>query len=449
MSDLLVKMEVLATGMHTDSNHVNDEKMDGKICLLSLKFDSNNIDVAKQLTTEGMSLLERVAFIQQLSNTVNAEVFEFSTCNRVLFVGFDVDATTLAAGITEITNLDNIPFQTKTGSDAWKHLVKICSGLDSFIVGELQVMSQLRSSINLHKEHDLIRTFNLAFFDHVISATRIIRKELGYTSSTESMLNLATTSLEHILSQKGEVQSVVLGFGDMGLKAIETLQDLGQTNIVVVSRNPPESAKRNPTTAERCTMISYNEFNDKHLDADIVISTMRCSTPAYTENNPLPISGQATILDFSWPPSIDENGTSNEHALLGMKHWIQVARNIDHSEYTTLMQKGDKLIENIQNRYMDALTNKNEARFRAFIYGQMENLSASWETSASAGEKEIPQLGAFAREIATWICKQNNSFYLSELTDFVNGTSRSLNSNLLAEVSRDVETSIRTLATVV
>ena len=176
---------------------------------------------------------------------------------------------------------------------------------------------------------------------------------------------------------------------------------------------------------------------------------MRCSTPAYTENNPLPISGQATILDFSWPPSIDENGTSNEHALLGMKHWIQVARNIDHSEYTTLMQKGDKLIENIQNRYMDALTNKNEARFRAFIYGQMENLSTSWETSASAGEKEIPQLGAFAREIATWICKQNNSFYLSELTDFVNGTSRSLNSNLLAEVSRDVETSIRTLATVV
>jgi len=448
MSDLLVELEALATGIRTDSNHVDEDKMQGKVCLLSLKFDSNNIDVAKQLTTEGMSLPERVTFIQELSKTVDAEVFEFSTCNRVLFVGFDVDSTTLAVGISKMTNIDEIPFQTMTGSNAWRHLVKICSGLDSFIIGELQVMSQLRSSITLHKENNLIGTFNLAFFEHIISATRIIRKELGYTSSTESMLNLATNSLEDILTEKGDVQSVVLGFGDMGIKAVETLQALGQNNIVVISRNPSESAERNPSMAERCTMISYSELNKKRVKADIVISTMRCSTPAYTEKNPLPISGQATILDFSWPPSIAEDGVSTEHTLLGMKHWIQVARNIDNSEYTTLMQKGNKLIANIQDRYMEALTNKNEARFRAFIYGHMENLSASWEESSSAQEKEIPQLGAFAREIATWICQQNSSFYLSELTNYVNSTNRSLNSNLLAEVSQDVETSIRTLATV-
>ena len=449
MSDLLVNIEALATSIRTDSDHVDDKKMDSKICLLSLKFDSNNIDVAKRLTTEGMSLQDRIAFVRELSMTVDAEVFEFSTCNRVLFVGFDVDATTLAEGISSMTNLENIPFQTMTGSDAWRHLVKICSGLDSFIVGELQVMSQLRSSINIHKENTLIRTFNLAFFEHIISATRIIRKELGYTSSTESMLNLATNSLESILSQKGEVKSVVLGFGDMGLKAVETLQNLGQTDIVVVSRNPSESTKRDPSTAERCTMISYSDLNNTPVAADIVISTMRCSTPAYTESNPLPISGQATVLDFSWPPSIEEHGISNDHVLLGMKHWIQVARNIDHSEYTSLMKKGDKLIENIQDRYMEALSNKNQARFRAFIYGHMENLSASWENSSSATEKEVSQLGAFAREIATWICQQSSSFYLSELTDYVNSTNRSLNSDLLTEVSQDVESSIRALATVV
>ena len=112
------------------------------------------------------------------------------------------------------------------------------------------------------------------------------------------------------------------------------------------------------------------------------------------------------------------------------------------------MQKGNKLIDKIQDRYTEALTSKNKAKFRAFVYGYMENLSASWESSSSANEKEIPQLGAFAREIATWICQQNNSFYLSELTDYVNSTNRSLNSDLLAEVSQDVETSIRTLATV-
>ncbi|MED5495924.1 MAG: hypothetical protein VX872_00010, partial [Candidatus Thermoplasmatota archaeon] len=137
MSDFLVQLEALATGIRTDANHVDEDKMQGKICLLSLKFNSNNIDVAKQLTTEGMSLQERVVFIQELSKTVDAEVFEFSTCNRVLYVGFDIDSTTLAVGISKMTNLDEIQFETMTGSDAWRHLVKICSGLDSFIIGEL------------------------------------------------------------------------------------------------------------------------------------------------------------------------------------------------------------------------------------------------------------------------------------------------------------------------
>lgn len=449
MSDFLIKLEALATSMHPNSEHVSREKMSGKICLLSLKFDSNNIDVAKRLTTEGLDLSERVSFIQQVSKAVNSEVFEFSTCNRVLYVGFDIEPAKLASGISEVTQLESIPFQTKTGSDAWRHLVKICSGLDSFMVGELQVMSQFRASINFHKENNLIGTFNLAFFEHVISATRSIRKELGYTSSTESMLNLGTSSLEDILAQKGDVQCVVLGFGEMGRKAVEALQDLGQSSIIVASRNPQESAARDKVLAEGCKMIPYSDLEDSSYAADIVISTMRCESPAYTENNPLPIIGEATVLDFSWPPSIEQNGISNEQNLLGMEHWIQVARNIDHSEYTTLMQKGDALIVNIQTRYMEALSNKNESRFRAFIYGHMEALSTTWESSLLAHEKEIPQLGAFAREIATWICQQNRSFYVSELMEYVNNTNRNLNSGLLAEVSHDIETSIRKLTAVV
>ena len=137
MSDLMVKMEALAAGMRSNSNHVDADKMESKISLLSLKFESNNIDVAKQLTTEGLSLTKRIEFIKKLSRTVDAEVFEFSTCNRVLFVGFDIDPTTLARGISDITKLPHIPFQTMSGSNAWRYLVKICSGLDSFIVGEL------------------------------------------------------------------------------------------------------------------------------------------------------------------------------------------------------------------------------------------------------------------------------------------------------------------------
>ena len=58
--------------------------------------------------------------------------------------------------VLETTSLKDAPFEHFTGLDVWRHLVKVCSGLDSFIIGELQVMSQFRGSVALHRKHELV-----------------------------------------------------------------------------------------------------------------------------------------------------------------------------------------------------------------------------------------------------------------------------------------------------
>lgn len=446
MSDLWIELGNLGRVMQDESKHIRPEDLSTKVCLIALRFDSDNIEIAKRLTTEGMDEKSRVNYLQSIKNHLGREVFEFSTCNRILYVGFDIGPEELTAGVATISGISDIPFKHMTGSDAWKKLVNIASGLDSFIVGELQVMSQLRNAINFHRQHDLIGRYNLAFFDHIISANRIVRKELGFTSTTESMLNLATSSLEEILKPKGQAKSLVLGFGEMGAKAVETLQQSDQVNIIVASRNPEKSSARNPELASNCTMITYQEIKDYSENLDIVISTRRCSTPAYTKENPLPITSNATLLDFSWPPSIENDAVQSNQTLLGMDHWIKLARNLDQDAYLSMMLKAEELIAKIQNRYMDALSDRNEAKFRALIYGQMEELSTEWESSAKASQEESPQMGAFAREIATWICKQNKSFRLSELMAFIEGTNRKLSPDLLVEVSKDVQNSILSLS---
>ena len=87
--------------------------------------------------------------------------------------------------VLETTSLDSAPFDYFTGIDVWRHLVKVCSGLDSFIMGELQVMSQFRGSVAWHKKHGLISDLN-GSFDHVVSANRMIRREFGFNQTTES-----------------------------------------------------------------------------------------------------------------------------------------------------------------------------------------------------------------------------------------------------------------------
>ena len=160
----------------------HDQQRNKPVALAALKFTADNIDVAKEITTEGISEDERQQYIRKISEATSSEIFEFSTCNRVLYVGFDIQADELSSTISRLNNTASIPFELYEDTDAWRQLVKICSGLDSFMMGELQVMSQFRKSINFHKERELVGHFNSAFFEHVIAANRSVRKNLGFTT---------------------------------------------------------------------------------------------------------------------------------------------------------------------------------------------------------------------------------------------------------------------------
>ena len=442
MSEALIDLAWLAEAV-AKRIESEDGKDTERISLAALKFTSDTITAAKDITTEGISDDERAAYVRSISEAADAEIFEFSTCNRVLYVGFGVGPDVLCSTIADVNQLEPLPFEVFEGTAAWRQLVKICSGLDSFMMGELQVMSQFRKSINFHKDRGLISHYNSGFFEHVVAANRSIRKQLGFTSTTESMLSLATTALDELLRENGPMKAAVLGFGDMGMKAVEALLDANQTDITVVSRNPAISAERAPHLAEHCTMISYETWDEGKQQPDLVISTIRNATATYHQDHPLPVGGLATIMDFSWPPSLDESGVGEHQTLLGMDHWIKVSRNLGKEwDYGSTLAKSEAMIDTIQERYSEALENKAQGKFRAHVYQTMEGLAKTWETSQHASPEDVPQLGAFSREIATWICHQTSPFHLSALSNFVVSTERTLSSAILAHVDHEVQRSV-------
>ena len=113
-------------------HEINGQKVDAKelmnnICMLTMKIDSDNVEHVKHLTTEGLNKQQRLEFIRDLSKTSETEIFEFSTCNRVLYVGVGIDSEKLQASILHCTSLKSVPFESYSGLDVWRHLVKVCS----------------------------------------------------------------------------------------------------------------------------------------------------------------------------------------------------------------------------------------------------------------------------------------------------------------------------------
>lgn len=428
-------------------HEINGRRVDSKelingVSMISMKIDQNNVDSVKYFTSEGLSKEDRLNYIRKIKDALEADVFEMSTCNRVLFVGFGVDSKQLEAKILKIAAINEAPFEHHNGLDVWRHLVKVCSGLDSFIIGELQVMSQFRGSVALHRQHGLVSDINSSFFDHVISANRIIRREFGFTQTTESMLNLATTALEEAVAANSSNSSVVLGFGDMGSKAIEVLLDLGQSNIVVMTRSPKKAIQRNPELSSKVKVMTFDEWKGSGLEPNLVISTIRNNQPTFDNRNPIPITNEAMIMDFSWPPSIAKDGVRENQVLYGMEHWIRVAHRLGIEwDYSSIVTQSEILISEIQKKFMNALTDRSRSKFRAYMYQTLEKLSIEWE-SCEYVENSGEQLGAFSREIATWICNQEGPFSSDDLTAMMMSTKRPFSRNLLQKVANDVNDTI-------
>ena len=427
-----------------DGQQVNALELMNSVSMISMKLDSSNVEHVKYLTTEGLDKQQRLTFLQDIRKEINTDLFELSTCNRVLYVGFNVTCDELEAGVMKATSLDSAPFDYFTGIDVWRHLVKVCSGLDSFIMGELQVMSQFRGAVAWHKKHGLLNDVNGSFFDHVVSANRMIRREFGFNQTTESMLNLATNALQEIIPKDASTSSIVLGFGDMGSKAVEVLLSLGLSEIYVISRSPKKAALRSPELASKVKFMTFEDWNSQGSKPDLIISTIRNNEPTYNASNPIPTTSDATIMDFSWPPSIDASGVAANQQLFGTEYWIRSAHRLGVEwDYSSTIDKSEKLISEIQQRFMTALTDKVQAKFRSFMYQTLDDLSKQWKQSEYV-ENSHAQLDAFSREIAMWICNQSGPFSTEQLEKMVVSTSRQINPTLLKRVASDVnETVIR------
>ena len=432
------------------THQINGKTVDAKalinsVSMISMKLDSDNVEHVKYLTTEGLNKKQRLSFLNDVKAELNADLFELSTCNRVLYVGFNVTSSELESSVLTTASLGSAPFSHFSGIDVWRHLVKVCSGLDSFILGELQVMSQFRGSVAWHRKHGLLSDINGSFFEHVVSANRMIRREFGFNQTTESMLNLATSALEEIVPNNETTSSVILGFGEMGSKAVEVLLSLGQSDISVISRSPEQAALRNPEIAAQVNLITFDDWKSNDLSPNLIISTIRNNTATFNASNPIPSKAKAVIMDFSWPPSVDPSGISKNHELFGTEHWIRASHRLGVEwDYSSTIEKSEAMITEIQQRFMSALTDKTRAKFRAFMYQTLENLSQQWEQSEYAGESAV-QLGAFSREIATWICNQNGPFTINELDDMVLSTDREINPTLLKRVASDVNQTITSI----
>jgi glutamyl-tRNA reductase len=194
-----------------------------------------------------------------------------------------------------------------TGESVIRHLLEVSSGIDSLIVGEVEILGQVRRAFEIAEQLGTARTQLRRLFTHAIRFGRVVRQK---TNISRGNVSVASAGVRHVSELLGGLQgrrALVIGTGQVGSKTLQNLRDEGVETVMLVNRN----AARTQILAaiEGCTPVTLDDLVDAISQADIVI----CATGAPHDVLTRDMAEQAysampkprIYLDLSVPPNID------------------------------------------------------------------------------------------------------------------------------------------------
>ncbi|MBC8792447.1 MAG: glutamyl-tRNA reductase [Tagaea sp. CACIAM 22H2] len=163
-------------------------------------------------------------------------------------------------------------FYVASGDDALRHVFAVAASLDSQVVGEPQVLGQLKAAHRLSREMGLTGPELDAALEHAYAAAKRVRSE---TAIGERPVSLAAAAAEVARDVHGNVASctgLLIGAGEMGETLVEHFQRAGMKKLNVAA----PSAARAGDLARRLngTAVSFDALDDALAAADLVFSAL-------------------------------------------------------------------------------------------------------------------------------------------------------------------------------
>lgn len=237
--------------------------------------------------TAPLAVREKLAINQTRADELAAQlkanqaVREFAlvnTCNRVELYGVADHPATLdrlratLCGITGCTPAElDAAVALRQNHDVIAHLFAVASGLDSQIVGETEILGQVKQAYDSALEKHWTGPVLNRVFQKTFQAAKHIRTHTHIGAGQVSIATVAVDLAGRIFGELAGTKILVVGAGDIGLKSVQAFQSRGATSITVASRT---LAKAEEVAALAGGWAqSMAELPEAVAQADIIVSS--------------------------------------------------------------------------------------------------------------------------------------------------------------------------------
>ncbi|HWB26518.1 MAG TPA: glutamyl-tRNA reductase [Chitinophagaceae bacterium] len=246
------------------------------------------------------------------------EFFVLSTCNRTEIYGLAPNEESLVNLLCSETTGSREDFThlcyVKNGPDAVNHLFSVAAGLDSQILGDYEIVGQIKQAARIAKENGFIGTFMERLINSVLQASKAIKSQTELSGGTVSVAFAAIQFLKEHISNFSDKNILVLGTGKIGSNTCKNLVDyLNARNITLINRTEDKALQL--ASELKLQTAPYEALEEKLQEADIVIVATNSASPVITKAD-VAGSKPKILIDLSIPNNIDPSAKELPHITL-------------------------------------------------------------------------------------------------------------------------------------
>jgi glutamyl-tRNA reductase len=252
------------------------------LVVVGLNHKTAPVAVRERLTFADQTLAEPLA---RLHNPVVEEVVLLSTCNRVEFYlqGPDAEAGArycidFLATYHALPEAHFVPHLYQLyDAEAVQHLFRVASSLDSMVLGEPQILGQVKAAYFAARAAHRTGVVLTQLFERALNVAKMVRSATGISDHAVSVSYAAVELAKKIFERLHERTAMVLGAGETSELAARHLIRQGVTRLFVANRSPQRAERLAQELLAKA--IPWEEFAEYLVQTDIVLSSTSAPHP--------------------------------------------------------------------------------------------------------------------------------------------------------------------------
>ena len=370
-----------------------------------ISHKSTSLEVREKFAFNKEKIDEIIANLKSLTPFDNG-IF-LSTCNRTEFYSFckRTDIKVFDQYLENLTgkniNLRKNDQYLFSNNDAFKHLLRVMTGIDSMIVGEPDIFGQVKKSFQNSKEFLYLGSELEIIFNRAINLSKDIRSETELSKNPLSIASLVESKILEL--EKKPI--LIIGGGDVGRALIKRLNERNyQLKLFNRSEITIENIKSNP----------LKELDSNISDFQIIVIAASADSPLFDLNN---LSDDAVIFDLAIPRNIsEEQKNSMGISILTLDEISEMVKaNLKGREEAVKLAE-DLITTNADSEFSKLKNRKNINNVQKKFHQEQSQIKDNAVENAlkklKDGSKPEDIIEGIAEEIAS-----KNAFHVSKILD--------------------------------